>query len=199
MNIDYGVSNGCKPQEILFADRSLWFLALHSAIGIALLTGAEQEVAWRTERWLPTFDSAGLGPFDLNATNLMNQYLDVGSKPSVFWYFYSGVLSDSLYGTPIAPQSCSIDDVDCHSIYFTGGINTIYPSPSAFQNSSETALIVYNSPGYQFEYFPSPVLQRFNPQVDCRFYPTARALGLGICIGQDGDDLFAGKLPREWP
>ena len=185
-------------QDLHFADFSLWFIALHSAIGIALLTGAEQQVAWRTERQLPTFDSAGLGPFEPNATNLMNRYMSVRNS-SVFWYFYSGVLSDGLYGTAISPQSCSIDDLDCHSIFFTGGIDSIYPSPFKFQNSSQTALIVYNSPGYQFEYFPPSVAPHFNPQVDCRVYPTVGALGVGLCIGQEGNDLIAGRLLEPWP
>ena len=123
--------------------------------------------------------------------------MELDLTPSVlFWYFYSGVLSNNLYGTAVAPQFCSIDEPSCFSIFYPGGMSTIYPSPSNLQNATESALVVYDAPGYQLEYYRPTTTPRFDPN-DCRVYLTYTVLGIGICMKQEGNELIAGKIPHK--
>ena len=167
-------------------------MILHTVVGIALLTDANFETSWRVSRPL-TFESAGLAPFDPNSTFIVAAF-EKDITPSVlFWYYYSGVLSNSLYVTAVAPQFCSTTDASCFSIFYPGGISTIYPSPSNLQNVTESALVVYDATGYQLEYSLPTEPTNFNPD-DCRVYLTYTVLGIGICIRREGNYLHAGSL-----
>ena len=177
---------------IHMADSSLWFMILHTVVGIALLTDANFETCWQVSRPL-TFASAGLAPFDPNSTSIVAAF-ERDITPSVlFWYYYSGVLSNSLYVTAIAPQFCSSNDASCFSIFYPGGMSTIYPSPSNLQKVTESALVVYNATGYQLEYSQPTEPTRFNPE-DCCVYLTYTVLGIGICIRREGNNLLAGSI-----
>jgi hypothetical protein len=57
---------------VVMADCSLWFILLHTAVGIALLTAPNFETSWRVTKGV-TFDAAGLGPFNPNSTDIVTR------------------------------------------------------------------------------------------------------------------------------
>ena len=140
-----------------------------------------------------TLDAAGLSPFSVNASHTITTLQPDITPSVVFWYFYSGILSNNIYGTAVEPQTCSSDDTDCLSLFFPGGMSSIYPSPANYQNGSETAFIVYDAPGYQLEFSKPKAAPQFSALNDCRVYLTYTVLGTGICIRQEGNHLLAGK------
>lgn len=162
----------------------LWFITLHGAVRVALLTNANFETSWRVAEPL-TLDSAGLGRFDYDTVSTSLE------SSLIFWYTYSGVLSNSLYGTAVAPQSCSSDNSSCFSIFYPGGVNTVFPLPPSPQNPSldVTGFAVYDAPGYQLEFYPPAETPLFAPEVDFRIYPSISPIGL--CVKQHGNDLIA--------
>jgi hypothetical protein len=161
---------------------SLFFIVIHTIVGIALLTNVSFRTSWQVIQQVP-LHGAGLGPLDPWETN------DYGA--AFFWYFFSGVLSDPSVVTTIPPHSCS--GSECLSLYFPGGTNTISPHPATLKKSEEaSAFIVFNAPGYNVEFYPSKQEAVFNTSTDCRSYTVSKLRGLGLCVKRQGDYFIGG-------
>src|SRR5436190_20744655 len=130
----------------IHSDFSLFFITVHIVVGFTLLTNVSFRTSWQSIQEVP-LQAAGLGQLDPWETS------DYGAQ--YFWYFFSGVLSDPSLVTTIALHSCPSND-SCISLYFSGGMNTIFPHPATLQNQSReaNAFIVFNNPGYHVEFYP---------------------------------------------
>lgn len=152
-----------------------------------MLTHAEFKTSWNTVDQF-TLLRAGLSSMN---TSLIPDYVN-DTLP--FWYYYSAALSDGTYVSTISPLSCS--GTECVSYFFPGGIKQVFPSPPTIQGYDEAdGFIVYDTPGYQIDFYPPASKVSWNV-ADCKIYAVDALLNengaIGICIRQDGNDLVAG-------
>lgn len=181
---------GCLryTNRVICSDCSLFFVVIHTIVGIALLTNVSFRTSWQVIQQVP-LQAAGLGPLDPYETN------DYGV--AYFWYFYSGVLSDPSLVTAIPSHSCTSSS-ECLSLFFPGGTNTISPHPATLQNQSEeaSAFIVFNNPGYNVEFYPIQGEAVFDTSTDCRSYVFSEQQGLGLCVKRQGNAFIGGISQR---
>lgn len=158
-------------------------------------------MAWRSAETLSLLP-AGLSQYDLssitNSTGIQQR----------FWFFYSGILSNSLYQKSVDPISCTGNG--CYSLFFPGGLNTINASVPISLNITEStsAIVAYDVPGYQVEFYPPKQKPQFNPVTDCitennssTGLETPIAGGtninnLAICLKKEDNDIIAGRTRK---
>jgi len=170
------------PSPQIFSDCSLFYVILHAAIGLILLCDVSTITAWRPLDTFP-ITVAGLAP--------MNSSLAAGSPPDEFWIAWQTILIDATSVISVPPYSCS--GTDCFSYFFPGGVAEeaiVHTVPE-----EATSYIVYETPGYQIEYYSlESTSPPWNNVTDCRIYgDLARAIQ--ICVRQLGSDLMAGSSP----
>ena len=161
---------------------SIWFMVLHILVGVVLLTDINFQIAWRTTETI-SLSSAGLIQSDLSLIANSN---DTSER---FWYFYSGILSNTMYQMSVDPISCSGDG--CYSFFFPGGVNTINTTTSIPLDVSNeaSAFLAIGVPGYQVEFYPPANPPQFDPAVDC----VINNKTLAICLKKEGNDIIAGN------
>jgi len=163
---------------------------LHLGLGFALLAQVTFQVTWTDVVSTVHFTSAGLSPF--NASIIDAEALD--NLPVFFWATFPSVLSDGRYVTsaPRYTDACKSNPT-CTSVFLPGGRSLLNPAPTR-QNSSATALVVYDAPGAQIEFYPVSSEDPTLSTTDCHVYGYA-GQGIQLCVKSVGNDFIAGFIP----
>jgi hypothetical protein len=155
-------------------------------------------VIYSAERGHDSAVVAGLAP--LNGYSLV--------PPSViniyFMTFTRAILTDGTLVTSIPPLSCS--GSGCQSILLPGGLDlvrvpgnpnaTLYDQP--VQPQEPEAVIIYNAPSYQLEFFPIQDDFAFNETSDCNLYVTSNE-AIHICMKANDTQILTGEREKIIP
>jgi hypothetical protein len=143
---------------------------------------------------VPVF--AGLTP--LNATFLSNRIITQSVLAIYFSGWTASLLWVSKYVTGVPPVACTYN---CTSIFLPGGIeqarllggnlNKTLLEGGVFDGAD--AIIIWEAPGYQLEFFPTSPSDSFNVTTDCLTFGQSRGQGLYICVATKESTLIAGK------
>src|SRR5277367_1575826 len=127
-----GNVNGANSKSRTF------FLILHIAVGVVLLTEVNFQQSWREIGSYP-LSLAGLSTIDVGLVNDFNAAYSVGgstfiSPVAAFWqYGLSNLFTDR---TKVATVLCSTQS--CQSYFFPGGVELVTPDPTLWSNDNNS-------------------------------------------------------------
>lgn len=143
------------------------------------------------------YSSAGIAPFNPSRAALYPQ------NPLAFQLssMVQGLSNNPSfsYATSSATMACS-ESADCLSIFYTGGVSSIAPSPYLRKESSASpgdVIKVQSEQGIQYDYWTANVSETLTPD-DCHTWGTLDVdYAFQICLKNSslGDTLLASKFP----
>ena len=167
-----------------YSHRSVFFTLLRGALGVVLLSNISFNSAYHGVSLFPV--TAGLSLINASIADQLTSNL----AAVTFASYYRSILLDNTHVIRIPPLSCSGDD--CFSYFLPGGLDSIFPRPSSYQQfPAATAYVVNDAPGYQIEFYP---ISSSDPQLmtgDCQVFGTPFS-ALQICIKKVDSNLIAG-------
>lgn len=140
---------------------------------------------------------AGLAPINITL-------LALHLPPAVAWIYFStysiSILGNSNFVTGIEPIDCI--GINCKSVFLPGSLQlarrldefsgTINLNATLF--NSAPAVLIYNAPGYQLDFFPVDEGFVFDKTTECNTYGQTRGQGLYLCIGSKNSTIVAGII-----
>jgi hypothetical protein len=167
-----------------FFNTRLFLIVLHLGVGVVLLADVTIQTTWSDVANQFQANLTGLSPFDPELAVAFHE-------AQIYWQYYPAAFTDDTLVTTIPPVTCA--GTDCLSYFFPGGLGVISPNPAEQTgHQGATGVIVYDTPGYQIEYYPISTSEAvLNRDSDCHVYGWSGA-ALQICVKQSGNDIITG-------
>lgn len=158
-------------------------MLLYIGLGLVLLARVNIEPAWEP--------SSGSFPLALAGVSPLNASLTSYWTSSDFWNEWQSSLTDPTAVISIPPHSCSGNY--CLSYFMPGGLNI--PSNNSPASPSATSVIIYDTPGYQLEFYPMNATDpTFDNTTDCIVYEGGNyELSVLICLKAVRNSFLTGN------